>query len=121
MKKYIVVASSFLALPIVVFAQVGKGVTILEDVADSIGTLINTLTPIVVALALLYFFWGLAQYILKADDPEAKEKGKHIMVRGIIALFVMVSIWGIIRVLQTTFGVEDNTSPLDVPTVDIDF
>lgn len=89
----------------------------LFGVLDVFGDLINLATPIVVALALLYFFWGLAQYILNSSDDKKQKEGKNIMIWGIIALFVMVSVWGIINVVRDTFNLDDNT--IDVPIVDI--
>jgi len=88
---------------------------ILETVAELIGFA----TPIVVALALLYFFWGLAQYILNASNDEKKKEGRNIMIWGILALFIMVSIWGIINVVRDTFGLDSNTD-INVPRVDVD-
>ena len=58
--------------------------------------MVQTLTVLAVALALLFFFWGLAQFILKSGDAASHEEGKNKMVWGVIALFVMVSIWGIV-------------------------
>ena len=90
---------SLLITPFVVFAQ-----------ADNIDQFISTLTdivaliiPVVVALAFLYFLWGLSKFILHADDESERAKGKSIMVWGIVALFVIVTVWGIIAVLQSTF------------------
>lgn len=66
--------------------------------------LLKSITPILAGLALLYFFWGLANFlILHADSDTEREKGRHIMFWGIIVLFVMVSVWGILQVLETTF------------------
>lgn len=64
--------------------------------------------PIVAGIALLVFFWGLAQVIFKADDEDARIKGRQVMIWGIIALFVMVSVWGIVNLLISDF--------FDVPT-----
>lgn len=89
----------------------------LFGVLDVFGDLINLATPIVVALALLFFFWGLANYILSAGDDKKKDEGKRIMIWGVLALFVMVSVWGIINVVRDTFNLDDNT--IDVPIVDI--
>lgn|SRR3989344_4237679 len=89
----------------------------LTEILNKFGELINLATPIVVALALLYFFWGLAQYILNASNEEKKKEGKAIMIWGILALFIMVSVWGIINVVRTTFELDDNS--IDVPTVDV--
>ena len=89
----------------------------LEGILQVLGDLINLATPIVVALALLFFFWGLANYILKAGDDAERKKAKATMIWGIIALFLMVSVWGIINVVRDTFDL-DNTN-IDVPQVDI--
>jgi len=90
----------------------------IEGILVTIGDLINLATPIVVALALLYFFWGLASYILKAGEDDGRKKARDTMIWGILALFVMVSVWGIINVVRDTFDIDDNR--IDVPTVDID-
>ena len=48
-------------------------------------------------MALLAFFWGLAKYIFHSNDEEKKAEGKNIMIWGIVALFVMASVWGIVK------------------------
>ena len=76
-----------------------------------ISNVVNGLIPIVLALTVLFFFWGLAMYLLDAGNSEKKADGIRIMVMGVAALFVMVSIWGIIGVLQQTFQV-DQSKPI---------
>lgn len=100
--------AAFLGLmffPSVVFAAANIGTII-----GLIGNFISLLIPIVAALALLYFFWGLAKFILAAGNESAKAEGKQIMVWGIIALFVMMSVWGLVKTLQMTFSVSDSTA-----------
>ena len=82
----------------------------LSGVLTAFSKLINAAIPVVLALAVLYFFWGLAQYVLYSADEAKKEEGRNIMIWGIVALFIMVSVWGVIRLLQQTFGVEDQTT-----------
>lgn len=95
-------------MPLFVSAQQWVyGGTTLSNVLLTFSNLINIAIPIVLALAVLYFFWGLAQYVLNSANEEKKEEGRTIMIYGIIALFVMVSVWGLIRMLQTTFNVGD--------------
>ncbi|MEK7185719.1 MAG: pilin [Patescibacteria group bacterium] len=73
---------------------------------------INTLLAILVALALLYFMWGLARMIFRvAGDEKAIEEGKRIMLWGIISLFVMVSVWGIVNFLADSFGFGERGGP----------
>lgn len=71
------------------------------DLIHALGGLINTAIGVVVALALLAFFWGLAKFIFKVGgDEKAEDEGKRIMKWGLVALFVMVSVWGIVRFLE---------------------
>ena len=93
-------AFAFLLTPFIAFAL---HVSTVEDLIFVIGNIIRLATPVVAALALIYFFWGLSKFILHADDETERAKGKQIMIWGIVALFVMLTIWGIIRVLQFTF------------------
>ncbi len=81
-----------------------------QSVLGTIGGIINIVTVIVVALALLAFLYGLLKYIFSLGGEE-KGKGRELMVYGIIALFVMVSVWGLVRVLSNTFGVGAGGSP----------
>jgi hypothetical protein len=111
MMKKALLPLSYLA-PILVFAQdstVGGLIPLMQNI-------LGALTPIVVGLALLYFFWGLAKYILAQGNDEHKEEGKMIMVWGIIALFVMVSVWGIIGLLGETVGIEQGGT-VEIPVI----
>lgn len=68
--------------------------------------------PIIMLLALIYFFYGLAKYILSASSEDSKTEGRNIMIYGVIALFVMASVWGLVTFLQDTFGVNEGTAPV---------
>jgi hypothetical protein len=59
--------------------------------------IINPLLYIIAGLALLAFFWGLVKFISRAGDEKSHAEGKSLMVWGLIALFVMVSVYGILR------------------------
>ncbi len=68
--------------------------------------------PAALGVAVLVFVWGLALYILRAGDDEGLEEGRHRMFWGIVALFLIVSIWGIVVLLETMVGVgPTNTCP----------
>ncbi|MBI5004835.1 MAG: hypothetical protein HZC04_01455 [Candidatus Lloydbacteria bacterium] len=68
-------------------------------------SILSPLIPILVTLALIAFFWGVTKYAIKgADDEKEREQGKQIMIWGIIGLFVIVSVWGLVAVVQNTFN-----------------
>lgn len=74
------------------------------------------LVPLLILAALVAFFIGLVRYVWGGGGEEAHKKGRSIMIAGITALFVMVSIWGIIRLIQNTLQV-DSGGALTPPTV----
>ena len=77
-----------------------------SDLTDIIFLLIDLIDQaliVVVALALLFFLWGLMKFVLNADNEEKRKEGKSVMIWGIIALFVMISVWGIVGILVNTF------------------
>lgn len=112
--KKILGGIALFALPMVVLAQDLDGVT---DFVQAIGNLIQTLLPIVVALALLFFFWGLAKFILAAGNEVDKEKGRNMMIWGIVALFVMVAVWGLVEFIGGALDINIGEDLSDVPTV----
>ena len=111
MKKFIYPA--LLAAPSLAFAQTLGNLTTLSG---NIRAFLNTLFPILLAVAVLYFFWGLVTFIRASGDPKNSESGKSIMIWGIASLFIMVSIWGILTWLGTTTGLTGGSVP-SIPTV----
>lgn len=65
--------------------------------------LLEQAIPIFFALALLIFFWGVARFIWNAGNESIRLSGRKFMVYGIITLFVMITIWGILQALDCTF------------------
>ncbi|MEK7227443.1 MAG: hypothetical protein AAB641_00950 [Patescibacteria group bacterium] len=74
------------------------------DIIKIFTGLISLAVPVVAALALLAFLKGLVAFIAKAGDEKSHAEGKNLMVWGLVALFVMVSIWGIVRFLSGEVG-----------------
>jgi len=60
--------------------------------------------PIVIGLALLTFLWGVMKYGTSRDEATRKES-IAIIINGIIVLFVMVSVWGLVWLFASFFGV----------------
>lgn len=99
-------------MPIVVLAApappaLDKG---LSDFLNRIGFLLDSVIGILSSLALLVFIYGLVRFIASAGGPsggdeKGRRDGKKSMLWGIIALFVLFSIWGIIALLQSGFTI----------------
>jgi hypothetical protein len=69
-------------------------------------TLVKDVVPLLFTLAVVGFIWGMIQFYLNPDNEEKRKKGKSFMIWGIVALFVMISMWGLVGVLSNTFGIK---------------
>jgi len=85
-----------------------------------VNTLINTLAqpliPIMVGIALLLFIWGVIQFIGSSGNAEKAQSGRQFMLWGVVALFVMVAVWGLVQFTRDTFKdviPEDATGTVD--------
>ena len=69
----------------------------------------NPLVGLILTLALVYFLWGIVKYLQSVGDETKRQEGIKMMTYGIIALFVMVSVWGLVKVLKKTFPLDYDT------------
>lgn len=101
--------------PALAFAQ-NFGTNGFFGLLDAANTLINRLIPFIIALTILVFLWGIFRFVL-AKDAEARKEARGYIVWGIISLFVMVSVWGLVNILVRTFSLNTNAPALpQVPT-----
>ena len=90
--------------PILVFAQ-----GIEEDVIGPLQRILDLLVPLLMVAAFVVFLWGIVKFITSGGDEEKKKSAKSLIIYGLIGLFVMIAVWGIIKLVQGTFGVQDTT------------
>ena len=125
-KKLIALSGLVLGLaPMAVFAQVqtgnfvgcrGIGLGSIEGIICKIGDILNLIVPILIVLGVIYFVWGIISYVI-SDDEEAKTSGRNRIIAGIIGLAVIVSVWGLVRILTNTFGISTTNQNITYPTV----
>ena len=66
--------------------------------------IINPLIVFLFALAIIYFIYGLAKYLLSPDNEEIRKTSKQHMLWGVVGMFIMVAVFGIMNILLTTLG-----------------
>ena len=103
-----IIGSSAVAL-IALLAPLMANAQSITSVTTLISALINYAIGILIGVAILAFFWGLIKFLYK-QSPEEKKSGTRLMINGVIAIAVMLSIYGLVRLLQNTFGVGNNAS-----------
>ena len=127
MKKKLMVVSGFVLglSPVIAFAQnvttsnvtTGCNSTVqsIGDILCKISQILGAVIPVLIALGVVYFVWGVVQYVISSDE-EAKTAGRNRIIFGIIGLAVIIGMWGLVNVLTHTFGLT-NSSNITLPTV----
>lgn len=87
-------------LPLVAYAQQTVG-----GILTAISSLLTQAIPILMILATVVFLWGVILYIVAGGDEEKLGRAKSFIIAGLIGLFAMIAIWGLVKVLTTTFNV----------------
>jgi hypothetical protein len=105
------VLTTFLAVPVVTFAQ-GLNTVRLGEYSTSFIDLINTyLLPLLIAIAMIVFLWGVYNYfIYGADDTSKLETGKTYIMYGVIGFVVIFSMWGLVGIVSDVFGLSGTRS-----------
>lgn len=110
--KLIPILSTF--VPLIAFAQffgnICFGFSGLNFLLCRTNQLFASVLPVLVALGVVYFVWGVVYYFIK-DDEEAKKKGRDRIIFGIIGLAVIISVWGLVYILADTFATGDYSAP----------
>ena len=115
--RIVFLQSILFSFPVIAFAA--NDVDDLGDLLELISAYFVGIAPLLVAIAVAYFVWGVLKFVGSGDNEEKRKEGHNVMINGIIAIFVMVSIWGLVSFLTETFGLETGDgSALDAPEVD---
>lgn len=89
-----------------------KGIieTFSTGVAVAFGTLLMGCAVIVFFMGIIQYIWGLRQ----GDSAKAKT-GSSFMTWGLLALFVMFSVYGIVNLAQSIFLKDVDTTTIKIP------
>lgn len=103
----------FLTGPFVAYAQ---GATeLVRNIRGELGMFV----AVGIGFAMTVFILGMIGFLAASGDQQAHEKGRKRMVWGIVGLFFMVSVWGIVNVIQTMLGTswESGCTPTEIDIV----
>jgi hypothetical protein len=108
MKKLI--AFLTLVAPVSVFAQT-SAVTDVNSLSAKLAGIGNIVVYLLVALAIIFIVWNVVIYVIKGEGDARSKAGLNILW-GIVGLFVIVSIWGLVNILTNTFKTTPTNQPL---------
>ncbi len=76
-------------------------------------TLQRYIVPLLLAVGLLLFIFGMVKFI-SSGEAEERAEGRQFMIWGVVGFAVIFSVWGILTIFNQTFRL-DNSAPT-VPT-----
>ncbi len=89
----------------------------IKGLISDVGNVMGIMQPILLGLSVVYFFWGIGQFILHdAGSEKTREDGKRKMMWGVIAIFVFISINGILGWFGDLIGISVSPSTPSVTT-----
>ncbi len=106
--KYLTVFS-LIFVPLITFGQ--PNITWINSFMAQATAIMGILVKLGIAVAMLMFIWGLVMFIAKSGNEQAVAEGKKRMIWGIVALFVIVSVWGLVSLLQHLTGIGGGVTP----------
>jgi uncharacterized membrane-anchored protein len=93
---------NWIIIPSVFLPTVASAAT-LGSIISSLQGSISGAVGLLSGLAIIFFLYGMVRYLYSLG--KGKEEGKEIMWKGVIALFVMFAVWGLVGVISGTLGI----------------
>lgn len=107
-----------LAVALAAFTPLAAFAATLQDALVTIRRGIDFVIPMLMALAILIFLWGIVKYILASGDPAKEKAARSSIIYGLLGVLVLVAFWGIIQIVTNTFGIETGGT---LPKVNVPF
>jgi len=105
-------------IPNLIFAATNT-VKDIDSLLKKVLSILNFLIPVLIAIAIVFFIWSIISYVFKKGE-EDKKIARQNMIWGIISLFVIVSVWGLVNVLLNTFGFDaQNMETPTLPSIEL--
>lgn len=76
----------------------------------------NPVIYFMVVVAVVYFIYGIFEYIKDGDNSESRVKGQQHMLWSVIGLFIMIGVFFIMKVLLGSVGIDESQINPQNPT-----
>ena len=86
--------------------------------------ILNPIIYLLFALALVFFVYGVLEFLMGQEDEGKRTEGKSHMIWGIIGITIMFGVWALLNIILGTLGIEDidpETGTVELNDYDPDF
>jgi hypothetical protein len=111
-------AVAIILAPAIASAQALSSLNNINQVANRFTSILNTLTVILIAIAVFWIIVNIVRYFIAGGDAEKRKEGGLRIFYGILGIFIIISIWGLVSILQNSFGTT-NTASQGINNVEI--
>ena len=73
-------------------------------VANFTSVIVLPVIALLIVLGVVYFLYGVFKFVANSNSEDKREEGKMSMIYGLVGLAIMVSAFGIIRLIVNTTG-----------------
>ena len=86
-----------------VYAQVNQQSfdSLLSKITEQI---LNPIILLLFSLAVIYFLYGVFVFVQNAESPDKRVEDREHIIWGVIGMFIMVSVYGIINLVLNTIS-----------------
>ncbi len=88
---------------VVVYPTISYGATLKSIIETKVLPILTSFINLIMTLSVLMFVVGIIRFMHTAGDDKSRSEGKQLMIWGTIALFVMVTVWGLVGIIKTSF------------------
>ncbi len=79
--------------------------------------ILDATVPFIIGLTVFVIIWGIFNYVVHGGEEEKRAEGRNFIIYGIIGLFLMLSVWGLVNILIGTFSLDNKIDPNIIPVV----
>jgi uncharacterized membrane protein YidH (DUF202 family) len=88
------------------FINVAYAGSVDQFIANANRLIFNPLIVLLFSLALVFFLYGVLEFLANQEDQEKRTNGKSHMIWGIVGITIMFGVWAILNIVLNTFGIE---------------
>ncbi len=110
MKKIIALVISFAPLAALAQSQIGN----IDDVASTASSIGDTLIVLLISFSVIWIIISVVRYLIAGGEDDRKKGGMAILW-GVVGLFVILSIWGLVAILRNSFDTQDQVPTGSIP------
>ena len=107
MRRIFLYVCPLLFFPVIALAAAPRT---FQELVNTLVIIIDNAAIVLVVLGIVIYFYGTTTKLFKMKHGSSEGLGPYLMI-GIGILFVMVSIWGILQLLQYTLFGNDALNP----------